>query len=42
MYTEIKIVGKTFCQFLRDHSMKIINLKKKKIEIINKRAGGII
>ena len=36
MYTEIKIVGKTFCQSLRDHSMKIINLKKKKMKLLTK------
>ena len=34
MYTEVKIVSKSF--------MKIINLKKKKNEIINKRAAEII
>ena len=32
---------KKFCEFLREHSMKIINFKKKN-EIINKRAAGII
>ena len=30
-----------FCEFLREHAMKIINFKKKK-KIINKRAAGII
>ena len=33
---------KKFCEFLREHAMKIINLKKKKNEIINKRAAEII
>ena len=32
---------KKFCEFLREHAMKII-LKKKKNEIINKIAAGII
>ena len=36
MYTEIKIVGKTFCQSLREHSMKIINFKKKKMKLLTK------
>ena len=31
----------TFCEFLRQHAMKMINFKKKK-EIINKRAAKII
>ena len=31
-----------FCEFLREHPMKIINFKKKKNEIIIKRAAGII
>ena len=29
-----------FCEFLREHAMKIINLKKN--EIINRKAAGII
>ena len=33
---------KEFCEFLREHPMKIINLKKKQNEIINKRAAEII
>ena len=33
---------KKFCEFLRKHVVKIINLKKKKEEIINKRAVGSI
>ena len=33
---------KKFCEFLREHAIKIINFKKKKNEIINKRAAGII
>ena len=36
MYTEIKIVGNAFCQSLRDHSMKIINFKKKKMKLLTK------
>ena len=33
---------KKFCEFLREHAMKIINFQKKKNEVINKRAAGII
>ena len=33
---------KTFCEFLREHAMKIINLRTKKNEVINKRTVGII
>ena len=33
---------KNFCEFLREHAKKIINFNKKKNEIINKRAEGII
>ena len=33
---------KKFCEYLREHAMKIINFKKKKNEIINKIAAGII
>ena len=33
---------KKFCEFLREHAMKIINFKKKKIEVINRRAAGIM
>ena len=33
---------KKFCEFLREHAMKIINFRKKKNEVINKRAAGII
>ena len=33
---------KKFCEFLREHAMKIINFKKKKNEVINKRTAGII
>ena len=36
MYTEIKTVGNAFCQSLRDHSMKIINFKKKKMKLLTK------
>ena len=31
---------KKFCEFVREHAKKIINLKKN--EVINKRAAGII
>ena len=31
-----------FCEYLREHAMKVINFKKKKNEIINKRSAGII
>ena len=33
---------KKFCEFLREHIMKIINFKKKKNEVINKRLPRII
>ena len=33
---------KKSCEYLSEHTMKIINFKKKKNEIINKRATGII
>ena len=33
---------KKFCEFLRGHAMRIINFKKEKNEIINKRAAEII
>ena len=33
---------KNFCEYLREHTMNIINFKKKKNEIINKREAGII
>ena len=33
---------KKFCESLREHAMKIINFKKKKNGVINKRAAGII
>ena len=33
---------KKFCESLREHVMKIINFKKKKNEVINKRPAGII
>ena len=32
---------KKFGEFLREHAMKKINFKKKKNEVINKRAEGI-
>ena len=32
---------KMFYEFVREYAMKISNLKRK-IEVINKRAGGII
>ena len=31
-----------FCEFLREHAIKIINFKNKKNKVINKRATGII
>ena len=31
---------KKFCETLREHAMKIINFKKKKNEVINKRQQG--
>ena len=37
-----KYCMKKFCEFLREHTMKIISFKKKKNEIINKTAEGII
>ena len=33
---------KKFCEFLREHAIKIINFKKEKNEVINKIAVGII
>ena len=33
---------KNFCEFLREHAMKIISFKKKKNEVIYKRTAGII
>ena len=33
---------KKFCEFLREHTMKIVNFKKKKNEVIKKRAAGVI
>ena len=33
---------KKFCEFLREHTVKIINFKMKKNEVINKRASGIV
>ena len=33
---------KKFCEFLRKHAMKIINFKKKKNEVTNKRTARII
>ena len=33
---------KKFCESLRDHAIKIINIKKKKNDVITKIAGGII
>ena len=33
---------KSFFEFLREHAMKIINFKKKKKDVFNKRAAGII
>ena len=33
---------KRFCEFSREHAMKIINSKKRKNEVIKKRAASII
>ena len=33
---------KKFCEFLTERTMKIINFKKKKNEVINERAAGIV
>ena len=33
---------KKVCKSLREHAMKIISIKKKKKEVINKRRAGII
>ena len=41
MYTEVKILWK-FCEFLREHTMKMFVFKKKKNEIIHKRAAETI
>ena len=35
MYTEVKIVWK-FCEFLREHTMKIFVFKKKKMKLFTK------
>ena len=32
---------KKFCEFLREHAAKIINFKKKKNKVINKRVAEI-
>ena len=33
---------KKFCESLREHEMKEINFKKKKIEVIKEKVAGII
>ena len=33
---------KKFCESSREHEMKEINFKKKKIEVINEKLAGII
>ena len=33
---------KRFCEALKEHAMKIINFRKKKNEVINKRSAKII
>ena len=33
---------KKFCEFLREAAIKIVNFKKKKNRVINKRVAGII
>ena len=40
MYIDVKIVK--ICEYLREHAMKTINMKKNKNEIINKITAGII
>ena len=43
MYAELKIARKSFVNLCeREHAMKVINFKKKKNKVINKRAAGII
>ena len=37
-----KYCMKRFCESLREHAMKIINFKKKKMKISIKKAAGII
>ena len=37
-----KYCMKKFCEYLREHTMNIINFKKKKNEVTNKGAAGII
>ena len=37
-----KVSMKKFCKSLRKHAMNMIKFKKKKNEVINKRAAGII
>ena len=41
MYTD-KDCMKKFCEFLREPAIKIVNFKKKKNRVINKRVAGII
>ena len=38
----VKDSMKTFCKSFIEHAIKIVNFKKKKNEIINKKAAGII
>ena len=33
---------KNFCEYLREHAMKISSFKKERNEIINKRTAGIM
>ena len=32
---------KTVCEFLREHAMKIINFKKKKMKLLTKKQQGM-
>ena len=41
-YEYEKVSMKKFCKSLRKHAMNMIKFKKKKNEVINKRAAGII
>ena len=36
IYIEVKIIGKIFCESLKEHAMKIINFKKKKMKSLTK------
>ena len=36
MYIDVKIAWKKFCEFLREPAMKVINFKKKKMNLVTK------